>query len=374
MNKNDIRTLAFAGLFFLQLPSCSSSNLSLKPRMENLPQDVVVLPTRSCGDLFFVTARINGEDGFNLILDTGASGLSLSREAARRLWRNGSTRHVNELRIGDYVVRDFDATTSNQTATSAMLGERIDGLLGVNLFAGVLLTIDFPNRMIKLERGSLDASSENVTRYTGGERPFLKFQTAGVRQEFLLDTGFTGAIGVPSLEKMQLDGDPVFHSVSASVRGGFLTQAARLSTDATWGPLRLSRPIVRTRKKRTPIIGTDILSRFALTFDHAKKLVRFDGPIHQAIGMEPLRSMGFIVSPEKGKYRVVHVIENSPTHEAGIELGDHVEAIDGNSLRIDCESRNNARRERSTLSHRTVTFSREGRQWDAVLRYVEQLP
>lgn len=368
------RTLIIAGLLAVMSSACNDGKRRLTPRKVELPQSGTVLPTRDCGDLFFVTASINGQDGFNLILDTGAQGLSLSKEAVERLWPRQSVRHVDELRVGEYTVRDFGAKQNTQVATSAALGERIDGLLGFRIFAGVLLTYDYPNRIVKLEHGSLDSTDEHVVHYSGGMRPFPQFQTAGFRKEFLLDTGASIGISVPSLKRLSLKAKPVVVSVGATIRGAFLRKAVRLNTDATWGPLQLFRPIVHTRNKKTHIIGSSILNRFALTFDQQNKLIRFGGPIHDVIEMDALRTQGFIIAPKGGKYRVVYVVENSPADSAGIAVDDFVVAIDGKPLIIDCDWRNKRNKKKTTRTDSTVTFMRDDRKWDVKLRYIDRLP
>ncbi|NOX57616.1 MAG: hypothetical protein GXP29_02005 [Planctomycetes bacterium] len=370
---NYVRAITIVGIILLGLPACSQNTQSMTPRSVGLLPDSTILPTRDCGDLFLVTAQINGQDGFNLLLDTGAAGLSLSKNAANRLWPNRSARHVDELRIGEFTASDFGAAVSNLSAASAVLGEPIDGVLGLRIFMGVLMTYDFPNRTVILEHGSLDAFGEGVVRYSG-VRPFLPFETGVLRREFLLDTGYTGTIGVPSLEGMPIDGEPVVSSFGASTRGTFLAKSVRLRTDATFGPIRFSRPIINTRNKETSIIGSQILNRFVLTFDQEQKLVRFGGPIHEAIEMDPVRAHGFLVAPKEGKFRVAHIIPNSPADIAGIEIDDLVEAINGQPLEIDCKSRNAKPTKQKTPTHSTITFSRDGKQWDAQLRYVEYLP
>jgi len=272
---------------------------------------------------------INGQDGFNLILDTGARGLSLSKHAAKRLWPYESMRHVEELKVGEYIARDFGASVYDQSATSAVLGERIDGLLGFRIFAEVLLTFDYPNRIVKLEYGTLEATDHHTVSYSGKQRPFVRFQTTGVHKNFLLDTGSMSGISMPTLKKLPIADNPIAVSVSATIRGAFLRKAVRLTADATVGPLQFSRPIIQSRNRQTHIIGSKALNRFAITFDQKQNLVCFNGPIHKMIETDPIRTQGYIIAPKGDNYRVVYVIENSPADEAGIEIDDYLVAIDG---------------------------------------------
>lgn len=367
--------MAMAGLLVVVIPACNLNKLPVTPSYISMPKDGIVLPTQNCGDLFFITAMINGQDGFNLILDTGTPGLALSNNATKRLWPNRSVRHhIEELKVGEYIARDFGASVYDLSAVSAVLGERIDGLLGFRIFAEVLLTFDYPNREVKLKYGALESTDDHTVKYSGKQRPFIKFQTTNVHQYFLLDTGSTSGIGMPTLKKLLIADKPIAVSVSATVRGAYLKKAVRLKADATLGPLQFSRPIIQSRNKKTHIIGTKVLNRFALTFDQKQKLVRFNGPIHKLIETDPIRTQGYIIAPKGDNYRVVYVIENSPADEAGIEIDDYLVAIDGEPITMNCESRNRKSREQTKKSHSLVSFKRGDKRWSVELRYIELLP
>jgi tetratricopeptide (TPR) repeat protein len=114
---------------------------------------------------FGVRARLNQQQTVTLLLDTGASGLSLSPKVAERAGfeRLGdeasdakgigdkeappSYRYLaSEVRIGDLVFSDY-AVSVFQSAKSA----DYDGLIGADVFARFLVTIDFPRSELLLE-------------------------------------------------------------------------------------------------------------------------------------------------------------------------------------------------------------------------------
>src|SRR6187402_23490 len=93
----------------------------------------------------FVRARVNEESGLLFLLDTGASASALHAATAERLELpmgeptrvEGSagvievdTVLVDELALGEHVVRDITATVQDLGGSLAPPGERIDGILG----------------------------------------------------------------------------------------------------------------------------------------------------------------------------------------------------------------------------------------------------
>jgi len=116
------------------------------------------LVTRGYG----LRVRLNDRATVTLLLDTGSSGVTITRKLAEKVGAKklsdqalegvGSTgaslgykAWVDKIAIGELEFRDcFVQTTPNEIAG-------VDGTIGTNIFANYLVTLDFPGRKLRLE-------------------------------------------------------------------------------------------------------------------------------------------------------------------------------------------------------------------------------
>lgn len=113
----------------------------------------------------FVRARVNDESGLLFLLDTGASASALHAATAERLELpmgeptrvEGSagvievdTVLVDELALGEHLVRGITATVQDLGGSLAPVGERIDGILGHDFLGAFALELDFAAKRLRL--------------------------------------------------------------------------------------------------------------------------------------------------------------------------------------------------------------------------------
>jgi predicted aspartyl protease len=115
--------------------------------------------------LILVQARVNGAGPFTLEIDTGATGTTLSPEAAKQAGVEakgqgvlGGAGGAVSVGFGEASV-SFGPTTRQlprvviseaMTGISKAVGTPIDGILGFDFFAGAKLTIDYPRHELWL--------------------------------------------------------------------------------------------------------------------------------------------------------------------------------------------------------------------------------
>jgi hypothetical protein len=115
--------------------------------------------------LTLVRAMVNGQGPFTLEIDTGATGTTLSAEAAARAGvasrgegALGGAGGSVSVGLGEATVTFGPVTralprvaiSSAMDGISAATGTRIDGILGTDFFAGTRLTIDYPGKRLWL--------------------------------------------------------------------------------------------------------------------------------------------------------------------------------------------------------------------------------
>jgi thioredoxin-like negative regulator of GroEL len=122
---------------------------------------------------FGLRAELNRRETVRLLLDTGASGISLSPKVAakagletlggessqaRGLGDNpaqAATRYLaSEIRLGDLVFSDFPVSVFASAQSAGY-----DGIIGADVFQRFIVSIDFPRLEILLEPRPIDASS-----------------------------------------------------------------------------------------------------------------------------------------------------------------------------------------------------------------------
>ena len=252
-----------------------------------------------------VQASVNGEGPYRLIVDTGAEVTFLSHEIAGSLGdevtvirstediydRNASekaTIRVASITLGDLTLQDVPAVVVDM---SSIFGEdeTAKGLLGFPVFADYLLTIDFPGERLRVSGGELPPSDgKNVLEYTEeeiegipGKYPAIPLQVEDQLLRARLDSTSGGEIMLPTefTEKFQLVNEPGRMAMARTPDGDFDILGATLDGTALIGSHRLTRPKLRfSDLYNDASLGTDVLDRFALTFDQANRRVRFDQP------------------------------------------------------------------------------------------------
>jgi Aspartyl protease len=123
----------------------------------------------SDGAFILLHPKVNGHDVGWFILDSGASGCTITADAATRagLPAIGSTRLQGETRttvfrceslgVGPLTLTGLHMTGLNMSRSSQAFGRPVAGILGRNVFASAVVELDGPGRAVRLH----DAQVEN---------------------------------------------------------------------------------------------------------------------------------------------------------------------------------------------------------------------
>ncbi len=217
----------------------------------------------------------------------------------------------------------------------------MDGLLGLNAFADLLVTLDYPAATLRMATGSLpEADGREVLRLTRAG-PFwsVELDLAGQQVAAILDTQASSAFAVTQAVAESLpfaDPPPVVGRARGPSIGDVERRVPRLAGDVTLGGAVLERPLVDVialpSMLTTPVlIGSRALRHFAVTLDQARGLVRFAPSTPGAIPA-PTALRGFGMSAPHahgGVRRVPHVLPGSPAAGEGLQAGDELVLADG---------------------------------------------
>jgi hypothetical protein len=159
---------------------------------------------------------------------------------------------------------------------------KIDGILGFNLFADYLLTLDFPAERVRLERGELAKANglEILTLESGRRIPVVELRVGDQRINAHIDSGNAiGGFVLPTAlaEKMTFANSPVVLGKARTVSSDIDIKEVRLKENIYLGRSEFKEPlIVYPAISSEANIGSKVLREFVLTFDQKNKRLRLE--------------------------------------------------------------------------------------------------
>ncbi|MCI0549015.1 MAG: serine hydrolase, partial [Candidatus Rokubacteria bacterium] len=152
------------------------------PQRSRVPEAGVEVEMLAAGHLPALRVLVNGQGPYLFGIDTGAQGTArIDSALAAKLGlevvgqaRSGdpsglNTRTVDLVRIESLEIGGacFEGMVGGvRGAGERRLGLTLDGVLGFGLFADALLTLDYPGRKVRIERGELPANGSDVFGFT----------------------------------------------------------------------------------------------------------------------------------------------------------------------------------------------------------------
>ncbi|MEA2765283.1 MAG: hypothetical protein QOK07_1687 [Gemmatimonadaceae bacterium] len=315
------------------------------------------VPLEKIGDFYYVNVAVNGHP-FRFTLETGANFFAVSNRLALALGlrvdsvssERGAiaTVHIDSLTIGSAKLSEFTAAVTPLFESSP---DTFDGIISIAVLKQFLATIDFPHRVLRLERGTLpEANGRDILAFAGrdpGGRVDVMLDLGSVRTPAVLDTrSFIGFVLPDSLEPRLSFVDSVRTTSRARgpSLGSFTLRRGRLNVPIRLGGFEAEKPFVTLRDRGGSVIGIPILEQFVVTLDVANKRLRFSRPDgSQRLGVPEESAaprganpptggppLGFALAPSApGALTIVGVVQNSNAERAGLRDGDTLVELDG---------------------------------------------
>ncbi|HWE46423.1 MAG TPA: hypothetical protein VG407_10390 [Caulobacteraceae bacterium] len=309
-----------------------------KPASVTLPDSGTIAPLLMADSHPTVEVSINGRV-YHFQIETGAWFNTVSARVVDDLGlrpdREGVVA-IDGLRMGTASFGTFRAEVMEHAPGDS------DGQLGLPAFADLLLTVDFPNRQVKLEKGALPAANG---------RDVLALTSVGPLWGVPVNVGgqsFTGFIDTQSgdgiamapqfARKVAFTTKPVATGdAHGPAIGAVQVTTARLSGDFAFGGYTFKQPMVASfpLEIRFPnfgvMMGPPLLSKFALTLDQKDKRVRFERTGDAVIPPPPpMVRMGMVTEPgDHGSMRIIAVQPGGGAAASGLRAGDEIVTIDG---------------------------------------------
>jgi aspartyl protease len=229
------------------------------PEGVELKETPVIVPMESFGGRPVVSLLLDGKGPFQFVLDTGAGGCVVSRALTDSLGleASGDVRvgspggatnpgafvKIGKVEMGGATLRGVTMIATDLSRVFHLPGAPV-GVLSALVFAGNLVTFDYPKQQILIRPGELPAANGgDVFEYQAAQYiPTMTIDVAGTKVQAHVDSGSGRGVMLPG-------------ALAKTVPlGGALEEQAKVKTvDGEW-------PI-----HRAPLKGTVSIGRFKLT-------------------------------------------------------------------------------------------------------------
>lgn len=249
-----------------------------------------------------VEVRIDGKGPYRFALDTGAAGGGrIGRALATQLGLkvvgkamagdpSGKNREAvdiveaGSLAIGDATFSGVKLPVRDLPAAPGRPQPEFDGVLGIGLFQDYLLTLDYPGRRVRIEKGELPpADGREIVNFEDRHGiPSIKIQVGDLEVEADVDSGnMRGELVLPAsyIGKVPLEKEPVVVGHGRTGFNEFEIKQAPLKGAVRVGSQSVERPLVDF-VEIFPVanVGHAFLRRFAVTIDPKNHRIRFRVP------------------------------------------------------------------------------------------------
>lgn len=317
-------------------------------------RQAVEIPITLAGTQILVDGvRVNGQGPYRFLLDTGAQGsgradvtlvqaLNLPQVGVAGASDGGGgarrelpVHRIETLEFAGLTFRDLDVVSRDYNAGGGGGRGPIAGVLGIDLFSGVLLTIDYGRGVLRIEQGALpEPDGRTVLALDPGRpTPTVEINLGGQALKANIDTGSMGGItvGQAAADTLTFVSAPTAAGQAQTVSGAFEVRQAQLAGDMTLGGQTFARPTVTVMPHfRVGNLGGDFLRGQVMTLDMANHRVRF---VPTAVpAAPPPRRYGLMMTPPSGgetELPLRGAAPGSPAEAGGLRAGDVIVSLNG---------------------------------------------
>ncbi len=310
----------------------------------------------------FVQTKVDGKGPFAFLLDTGSSSATIDSTLMKRLRlkpKGGGetggagektvgyeTVHLKSLTLGDLALGAMDVPALDGQPLARVVGfQHFDGVLGAEIFADHVVTIDVGNARLTVEDTAHFVPGPAAVRVAmtlnGDLTPVIDAAIDGIAGRYLVDTGDRSSLTMfgPFWRANGLD-KRIGRTVTAMTGygiGGPIRGIVGRPESFTLGGVAVPPPVTRLSLQKAGAfasgdyagsIGMGILRRFVVSFDYAHKALwltkaaDFDKPdLYDRAG-------AWLALTDGGGLTVLDIVDNGPAAQAGLKPGDRVTAVD----------------------------------------------
>ena len=326
------------------------------------------IPVKLVDNVVYLPVRIGGSHSFDFILDSGAGNASavdenIARALELSLGRKFRSGGAGEKQVDMYLINNlkYELPGLKFAAENAFTvpfgwmcphwGRRLEGLVGGDLISCAVTEIDYVEKTVCFHdpetfqyKGKGEAIPLDLKGWAFAEaKIFLMGKQDPIDAHFMLDTGLRiTSFNSPFVKENGLieQSPQTVKSMTGFGIGGESWGIMGRVRAIQIGSIVIENPVVDFSQDEkgalatdaySGIIGADILCRFNVVFDYARKQVFLEKNAHFSRPFEFDMSGIRIVSEAEDfrTHKVYRLIENSPAAAAGLKEGDEIVKIDG---------------------------------------------
>ena len=262
-------------------------------------EKAVDVPMSFYGPRPVIEVMVNGKGPFRFLIDTGAQGmaradtslveqlgLSITGQKAATDSSAKTQAAINEVRfttlsIARLKFRDVPAFSRNYNTVTYL--PHIDGILGPELFAHYLLTLDYPNGRVRITEGELPKSDgRQILDYEIIEgNLYTEIAIGKLKVKAEIDTGNIRALDLPSslVRNLAFASYPRLVGKGSGVSGEFELKEVQLQDTLRIGVYSFPEPLVTFTDFYEEVnIGSSLLRKFVITLDQKNHRLRLIKP------------------------------------------------------------------------------------------------
>ena len=296
----------------------------------------IIVPTEMCRGYWFVPITLSERDGYPedrtlwFIYDTGASSTYVDPDSLARVSNRDFSGHdrvnIVDATAGPVNFNRVPARVRQLDHLSLALGRQIDGILEVDAFEDFLMTLDYQDQELRLERGELPRPDNIEIFDSDGPdmRPWMPVRVAGQRQRLLIDSGSGSGFTLNRIDRFPLESERVRVHSSTRINRMERRSGARLDGELRMGGSAFLNPVL-IQTPDTQLFGSEVMKHFEWTFDQRNERVRVrrydrDNPLPTP----GYASLGLELWGANGVLEVRGVVPGSPGEASGLEEGDAI--------------------------------------------------
>ncbi len=338
----------------------------------SFPGNSVEIPFETYGNHLYLHGKLNNTVTHDLLLDSGAADIFISQSKAQAFnlksvgksaIPGGATGQVLTnrvkgvtLQLGALTLKDEESVvipTAETTKLGQYFGRTVTGIVGYELFQQHVVEVDYQHQVLRLHRPQTyryQGKAKPISLEVQGERPYVEmtvspYGSSALKGLFLIDLGSGGALSLATgcgLDRRLIAAAPqilvrklsTIHGAE-NIRLGRIRQVqiAQQSLDQPIAVFTADRTV--ECDQATGKLGNQILRQFKVIFDYPHRQLILE-PNPSGSSSDPyeydLSGLWLQASGADFKtYRIETVYPNTPAAKAGIQSGDVLKKINGQS-------------------------------------------